>query len=320
VKRLSPANLLFFYLLLLFIILGVLFPAYDHDLTMRLRQLANPEFTGFMGRTLFQGDLPGGGDLVIFGMLLAVIGYLSGSFGRGPKLFRRWLPSLGFALFGAIVSALCLVHGIKWVVGRARPSVVVSKGLAYTDWYQLGPHYITEGIYRGSFPSGHTLAALLILLGAYVLAGDRSHSLRLRAIGWGIGVLALGYAGGMSVARAMSLAHWLSDGILGILLGWMVMHACYFWILKVPQQNRRPELRETLPLLFELRLGLLAILTTFGVTCFLLGLRGFFLLGVHPLLLLVPFGVGVGFWSGRKGLHLYRFFNNQLKADGTDPH
>jgi len=319
VKRFSSAQLIFCFLLLLFIILATALPAVDRDLTMRLNQAAVPAFTDFMGRTLFQGSLPGGGDLVIFSMVALVAGYFLASFGVGPKWLRRWLPSCGFALFAAIASAVCLVHGIKWFVGRARPSEVVAKGLAYTDWYQFGPHYINEGIYRGSFPSGHTLAAFLIMLGAYVLAGDRTFSRKVRFCGWIVGVLALAYAGGMSIARAMALSHWLSDGVLGILLSWMVMHACYYWILKVPQQNRRPELRAKLPFLFEFRLALFALLITFGMTCLLLGLRGLVLLGIHPLLGLIPFGLGVGYWAGCRGLQLYRVFSHQLKTISSAP-
>ena len=315
-KRFTLANLLFSILVLLFIIFAAVLPGIDRTLTMRLNQHAIPVFTKFMGRTLFQGGLPGGGDLIIFSMLAVIVGYFLGSFAKGPIWLQRWLPSLGFALFGGITTAVCLVHGIKWFVGRARPSEVVSKGLAYSDWYHFGPHYINQGIYRGSFPSGHTLAAFLIMLGAYILAGDRSYSLKLRAGGWGIGLLALIYAGGMSVARAMSLSHWLSDGVLGILLGWMVMHACYYWVLRVPQQNRHPEIRAQLPKLFEFRLGLLALLCTFGLTCTLLGLRGIFVVGLHPLLLLLPIGLVVCFWSARKGLQLYRFFLRQLEASG----
>lgn len=318
-KRPSPANLLFFCLLLLFVLLGVFLPEFDRDLTMRLHHAADPGFTSFMGRTLFQGDLPGGGDLVIFGMLAMLAGYFLASFGAGPKCLQRWLPSFGFALFAGLASAVCLVHGIKWVVGRARPAEVVSKGVAYSDWFQLGPHYISEGAYRGSFPSGHTLAALLVMLGAYVLAGDRTQALKLRTAGWMIGLLGLAYAGGMSIARAMSLAHWLSDGMLGILLGWMVIHACYFWVLKVPQQNRHPDIRKQLPFLFELRFGILVVLATVGFTSALLGLRGFFLLGFHPLVLLIPFGTGIGLWAARRGVQLYRKLACLIETTGVCP-
>jgi membrane-associated phospholipid phosphatase len=311
VKRVSGSTLIFALLLLLFSVAAVALPWFDKSLTLRLHQAADPAFSAFMGRTLFQGGFPGGGDLVIFGMLIATTSYVLASLGAGPRWLQAWLPSFGYALFAALVSAVCFVHGLKWVIGRARPKEVVNQGLAYSDWFEIGPHYITEGVYHGSFPSGHTLAAMLIMLAAYVLAGDSSHSRTLRLSGWGVGVLALSYAGGMSVARSMSLSHWISDGVLGILLGWMLQHACYYWILKVPQQNRRPELRQALPCMFELRLGLLALGFTTGLTCALLGLRAL-TLGLHPLLLLVPFGACVCCWFARRGLRLYSHFNQQL--------
>lgn len=318
VKRLSGSTLLFTTLLLLFLVIAVVIPPFDQALTMRLHRAADPAFTDFMGRTLFQGGLPGGSDLVIFGIVIAVTGYLLASFGRGPRRLQYWLPSFGYALFAAIVSAVCFVHGLKWVIGRARPKEVVNLGLPYSDWYRLGPHFITEGIYHGSFPSGHTLAALLIMLGAYVLAGDRAHSRGLRLWGFGVGVLALGYAVGMSIARAMSLAHWVSDGVLGLLAGWMLMHACYYWILKVPQQNGRPQLRHELPLLFELRLGGLALGFTAGMTCVLLGLRALTLPDHRVLWLLIPFGALLGYGFGRRGLRLYARFNHLLAKSIAD--
>ena len=38
----------------------------------------------------------------------------------------------------------------------------ISKGIFkdFSEWYEFGPHFITEGIYRGSFPSGHSAVIL----------------------------------------------------------------------------------------------------------------------------------------------------------------
>jgi len=308
-------NPLFTVLVLLFGFLGVVLPRFDYALTLWLSRAANPAFTEFMGRSVFEGGLPGGGDLVIFCILAVLAFYLLASFGVGPKVLQNGLPSLGFAIFGAIVSAVCLVHGTKWVIGRARPKEVVYKDFAYSDWFELGSHYINEGAYHGSFPSGHTLSAFLIMLAAYALAGDSRHSRKMRVTGWCAGALALAYAGAMSVARAMSLSHWVSDCVLGMLLAWMLIHACYYWVLRVPEQNLQRRASQSLPerpMLFELRLGLLVLGFTAGVTCALLGLRAVFLLQLHPLVLLLPGGTLLSFWFGRAAASLYRTFRSRL--------
>jgi len=65
-------------------------------------------------------------------------------------------------------------------------------------------------------------------------------------------------------------------------------------------------------MLFELRLGLLVLGFTAGVTCALLGLRAVFLLQLHPLVLLLPGGTLLSFWFGRAAASLYRTFRSRL--------
>jgi len=313
-------NPLFATLVLLFGLLGAVLPGFDYELTLWFSRHQNQAFTEFMGRSFFESGLPGGADLVIFAMLAALVGYLLASFEKGPKALRNWLPSFGFAVFGAIVSAVCLVHGTKWIIGRARPKEVVYQQLAYSDWFEGGAHFINEGIYRGSFPSGHTLAAFLLMLAAYALAGDPQHSRGLKLAGWGVGALAVVYAGAMSVARAMSLSHWVSDCVLGVLLAWLLMHSCYFWVLRVPEQNRlrRAGQQARSPRLFELRLGLLVLGCTAGVALALLGLRAVFVLQLHPLVLLLPVGTLLAVFFIRATISLYQTFQQRVLHAGGD--
>jgi membrane-associated phospholipid phosphatase len=311
-------NRLFTTLVLLFGVLGAVLPSIDYELTLWFSRHRNPAFSEFMGRSFFESGVPGGADLVIFAMLAALVAYLLASFEKGPTALRNWLPSFGFAVFGAIVSAVCLVHGTKWIIGRARPKEVVYQQLAYSDWFAGGAHFINEGIYRGSFPSGHTLAAFLLMLAAYGLAGDPRHSRGLKLAGWGVGTLALTYAGAMSVARAMSLSHWVSDCVLGMLLAWLLMHACYYWVLRVPEQNRlrRAGQESRSPRLFELRLGLLVLGCTAGVTLALLGLRAVFVLQLHPLVLLLPVGTLLAVFFIRATISLYQAFQQRVLHTG----
>jgi len=122
------------------------------------------------------------------------------------------------------------------------------------------------------------------------------------------------------VARAMSLNHWVSDCLLGMLLAWMLMHLCYYWVLRVPEQNRlrRAGQQARSPRLFELRLGLLVLGCTAGVTLALLGLRAVFVLQLHPLVLLLPVGTLLAVFFIRSTISLYQSFQQRVLHAGGD--
>ena len=120
--------------------------------------------------------------------------------------YRR-LPTRAVPAFLATVavSQLALANLIKVVVGRDRPNVarlVSASGF--------------------SFPSGHAAASAAVYA-AIALVMGRRRSGRTKA------VLA-GVAGGITVAVAMSRvllgAHWLTDVIAGVALGWACFALC----------------------------------------------------------------------------------------------
>ncbi len=300
--------LLLALILILFCTAAVTIHHVDYDVTLYLKQNTWPQFEDFYSRTLFEGDLPGAGDVSIIGMLICLVLYL---FSATKEQLARWRAELGFGIFAGLISALCFVHTVKWVVGRARPKEVLKSHLAYSDWFTTGPHFISEGIYRGSFPSGHTLAALLPLLLAYMLAGNRENSLKIRIAGVIVGILALLNAGGMALARPMSLNHWISDGLLGMLIGWLLIHICYFWVLKVPQQRRllrSGKQGEIPPKYWELKLGLLSVAVSACIIFALFGLRALFLDVSLAWALLLPVGIIAGIFVVRHWWRLYRRF------------
>lgn len=287
----------------------------DESITLKLGQIHSPAFVNFFSRTLFEGDQIGSDDIIIFGMLGILAAYVYSCRNPTSSFSVKWRPSLGFAVIGALVSAVYFVHGTKWVMGRARPSEVVSKNLDYSNWFEFGSHFISEGIYRGSFPSGHTVAAFLPILLAYILAGNRDHSFRTRLLGYVIGALAFIHAGMMAIARTIALSHWISDGVLGIIIAWGLIHLIYFKILRIPDQNScqsNHEKHSKLPPFWEIRIGLWTLGCAAGIMFLMLGIRAAFRPEDAWFTLLMPSGFCLAFYCTIRVLATYRKFNQHL--------
>jgi hypothetical protein len=169
------------------------------------------------------------------------------------------------------------VHGFKWIMGRARPALVVDQGVAYSHWFEWGPLFITEGSYRGSFPSGHTGLVFVFMALVYIFpAPPRASRAQAVAVKGLLGMVVLIYAILMAVARSMSFSHWIGDGIVTILLSWLILHLLYSRVLRVPDQMRY--LAETgshpmVPAWWELRFCVAAAIFTAGLTGLGLGAR-----------------------------------------------
>jgi membrane-associated PAP2 superfamily phosphatase len=220
---------------------------------------------------------------------------------------ERWRPHFGFALTCALISAIQVVHSLKWVMGRARPKEVVAKGLAFSHWFEFGPHFVTEGVYRGSFPSGHTAQVFLLMAVAYILAADPQLSPRTRRLGWVWGILALAYTLVMGVGRCMSFSHWLSDVVGALVLSWIGMHLIYFRLLRVPEQvrfHRRWGGHPATPLVWEMQLCAWCLGLFLGAMGLLLGLRAALRGDIWLASALVLPGLGLVGFSYRGCAHL----------------
>ena len=255
-----------------------------------------PALVDFMGRTIFEGQALGGGDPVVLYLLAALIGYYL-AWKNGPAgRFYRHRSLLGFVAVSAACWGLGIVHALKWAVGRARPFEVLFTGAPFTAWHDIGPHFVTEGIYHGSFPSGHTAQAALLLTLAYVLAAGAEHRAGLRPAAWLWTAVCLLFTTAMGAARVMALSHWLTDVIAGLFFTWIGIHASYHWILKVPAQvsffrktGRWPQAPEA----WELRLSAWLLGTLAGFSMAVLGARALFRPGEALLGLLLPAGTGL---------------------------
>jgi len=243
----------------------------------------------FMRRTMFEGGVFGGSDPGILLMVLPSIGYFLSRPQSRFRLLWRWRPYLGFIFFTSLVTGLGLVHSLKWMVGRARPYLVIEKGLPFSHWFEFGPLHVSDGIFFGSLPSGHTATAIVMISFSYILAGNRSHSLRLKAAGWIWGLLVLVYALLMAIGRSMTLDHWLSDSVGIILLDWAAIHLIYFHVLKIPHQSSYTRIMGSRPLparYWELQLIWRLLVITLAVMAAIIGFKAL-LFNEAPLLVLM---------------------------------
>jgi undecaprenyl-diphosphatase len=117
---------------------------------------------------------------------IVIAGYLA--------LRRRWWRMAAFV--GAVVLSEVLIGTLKGAYDRARPpgSLVATSG--------------------ASFPSGHSIAASVTVVAAVIALVPPGR----RRVAWG--AAAVGFSILMGISRAYLAAHWLSDAVAGILLGW----------------------------------------------------------------------------------------------------
>lgn len=289
----------------------------DREWTLILHAYDNPAFTEFMGRTLFEGDAPGANDAIIVYLLCAAVFYYLAWRRPGFKPAMVWRPQTGFMLSSAFYCGILLVHGLKWMVGRARPGLVLEHNWPFTQWYEFGPHFVSEGFYSGAFPSGHTAQAFMLMALAYALAGDPTQRRCCRTIGWLVGIIAVGFSLTMGAARCVSLNHWLTDVLGAILFGWILLHWLYFDVFRVPAQRQYLALYGRLPEMpcaWELILAVYGLAMTVGIMMIVIGGRSIWVLQASWMLLLIPLGMLVS-WMALKGIsQLLNLLNTRLNS------
>ncbi len=275
-QRSIPYGILILFSMYVGLMIGVTF--IDYEGTLYLIEHRWSYFAELMRRSMFEGGGLGGSDPAVFYLLFALAGYyLSHSEKKYPRL-QPYRSFFGFVTLTSALAGLGVVHTVKWVVGRARPHEVIKQGLEYTNWYEFGAHYVAEGIFFGSFISGHTAIVAIFLTLAYILAGDPLLSKKWRIAGWIWGGISLSYSVIMLVARAMSRAHWISDSLASLVLVWGLTHVIYFWVLRIPEQRLYYDQHQKYPntlRYWEVRLCLYFLMVAIGVAFILIGLQAF---------------------------------------------
>ncbi len=274
----------------------------DYEWTLFLSDHRVACWGDFMRQTIFEGDAFGGSDVGILLMVIPSLGYFLSYPGSRFKSLQRWRPYLGFLLFSSLVTGLSIVQGVKWTIGRARPYLVVKKGLPFTHWFEFGPLHVSDGVFFGSFPSGHTATVILMITFSYILIADPSHSLRSRILSWFWGVLVLLYAGLMVIGRSMTLHHWLSDSVGIIFLDWIAIHLIFFTVLKIPRQVDYLRIHGSYPesaRYWELRLLWRLLIITLAVMAIIIGIKAVVFQDSPMLILMLIPAIPIGYFMGK---------------------
>jgi membrane-associated phospholipid phosphatase len=281
---------------------------FDIRVTAALGHNPWPALSSFMSRSFFNGALPGANDGVIIFLAVATpIYFLSGPLCEGR--IRGLRPLAGFILTSSLITAVFMVHGLKLMVGRARPNLVFEETMPYSLWFTFGPHFIYDGNYSGAFPSGHTAQAFILMSLAYILASDPLLPKPAKGLGWIWGGLALAFALLMGIARCMSQSHWVTDVLGSICLGWLCVHATYFGLLRVPDQRRFLANFGALPKLppaWEMVLCLFILLITIGIVMTGIAIHGIILGRPLWFSVMLPAGVVLIWFGFRKARALHR--------------
>jgi len=263
----------------------------DYAWTVWLRKHRVRWLDHWMDQTLFEGEGLGGSDpVILFLILMVLLYYIAWKKGAATRLIA-WRPHLGFIVFTAVTTSVMMVHSLKWVMGRARPSLVMKGVLPFSDWFQFGPHFITQGIYRGSLPSGHTAQVFILMALAYVLLLSAPKFKSQNLLGWFWGSLSLLYTLLMGLSRCMKLSHWVSDVFFSVGFSWILMHLIYYLLLRIPEQEeyyRTHGRFPRLPAVWELRLCVLLLLSVLSAMALVLGIRSIFWGAAWPLQALLP--------------------------------
>ncbi|HEX7929214.1 MAG TPA: phosphatase PAP2 family protein, partial [bacterium] len=240
----------------------------------------------------------------------------------GSRL-TAWRPVLGYWFVSALAAGLGAVHTLKWVMGRPRPySVLGREHLPYSEWYQVGSHYVTEGIYRGSFPSGHTAAVFILMTLVYAYGANPAAPAPRRSLMWPLGAAVLAYTASMGIASAMARSHWLSDAIAATGMVWVLIHALYFLVLRVPEQQghlARHRHLLSMPSYWELRFCGWGFIALLGMLAVGLGVRAFWEQSPPYLAVLIPLGVLLWWLGFPRARRVIRLLHERLDGAGVYP-
>ncbi|MBU2509691.1 phosphatase PAP2 family protein [bacterium] len=296
-------------LILLFPLIMIPLATVDYEVTIFFYHHKHKLFGELMKRTVFQGFKFGASDPAIFFQIIMACFYFCYSPKRKQNSYHYYRPFLGYVIFSSLVTGLGLVHSVKWILGRARPHLVFADKLPYSQWFEFGPHFVSDGIFYGSFPSGHTATVFLLITVSYWLIGNPQASRNSKIFGWVWGVLIIILTIMMAIGRCMTAHHWLSDSVGVTLMVLVSIHLNYYYILKIPQQVEYFSRQGTyvpLPRYWEFGLLWRLFFIAMGFMGVVIGIRSVVIGKAPGLILMVLPAVIMVFYLVRRVRQVYR--------------
>lgn len=205
---------------------------YDLRATMYLRQFSHLPWLALMDQSMFEGDFFGAGDFTIFVYALVLFLYLCYKVGakyrQGATLM---LADKIYFLERVLIAGLLVVvatHGLKWLVGRPRPTDILGGNCEFQPWFQLSSEDCSRRTRGGSFPSGHTAnaASLVFPVVAWIEYRRKTKAQSSPNLKWIVlGILFYGIL--MGISRVMHGDHWLTDIWGSLCINLYIL--CFWW-------------------------------------------------------------------------------------------
>lgn len=287
------------WILLVTLLIALLVPWFDESVTASFAARGDNVLSELFGRSMFNDQSIGVSDIPVVGAIVAVLSYIVIEALR-LKVRPSVRAMLGYVTFCSLATGLILVHGIKIITGRARPSLVLDPGdpFPFTHWFAPGPQDLVRHLaFNGSFPSGHVASISLLLLLVYGVWLRRDSWPLWRLWLWASGLVALVCIVLMTLARMMSKHHWLSDCLMSASMVWLFLDiAARYWY------QRLQPLYETnaVPKFWELKMVSFMLLFVLGVILMVTILRYTAATSELLPLVLLPVGAALGVFAWKR--------------------
>lgn len=154
---------------------------------------------------------------------LGLAGYYIAGFAVAYLVSRFALANAKLTKIFAYLSASIIIPGVfcdimKMIFGRYRPRMLFNEGL-------YGFHFFTLKSKMWSFPSGHSVTFMGLMVALSLLFPKRWYCF------WLVGLA-------VCCTRVLVTAHFLSDVMVGALIGALGAYFCYAWVQCSPFASR----------------------------------------------------------------------------------
>ncbi len=220
----------------LIVYFSILFWLFDLDLVIywRAQAQANPglySFGKFIDQSMFEGDGFGGQDITYLFLIPCVLLYFLSFIKPLEEKLGKTRLYTGFVFASAVVLAL-VNRAFKMFFGRVRPNEAIENPALYSRIFEWGQYSLSKALSSGSFTSGHTTTAAILIVFAFILIKTRNAGVILLGF-----VVTIGWTIVMGFGRVVYGAHYPGDTLWALVVSLILIAILYFNIFKIPQQE-----------------------------------------------------------------------------------